>query len=148
MATCDFFLFKIWLFRFFFGTKKKCLSIIRTGFFFARQNTKISREKKNKKTLQVLAFSLIFSFPLFCASHISFVREFHAYKGNIPLKILYFLMKKIIRIAKFRGKKGEIFEFFGGHISSVHSSFGLVAYIYIYLFIYFKPVYSCISKYY
>jgi hypothetical protein len=55
------------------------LSTIRTGFFFGRQNTKISREeKKKKKPLQVLAFSLIFLFPLFGASHISFVRKFHA----------------------------------------------------------------------
>jgi hypothetical protein len=73
MATCDFFKFKIWQFSLFFWNKKKCLSIMRIGFFFARQNTKISWGKKEKKLLQVLAFSLIFSFPLFCANHISFV---------------------------------------------------------------------------
>jgi hypothetical protein len=49
---------------------------------------------------------------------------------------------------KFRGKKGEIFEFFLGHISSVHSSFGLVAVIYIYNYDFKKKILNmCIVAY-
>jgi hypothetical protein len=76
MATCEFFFFKIWRFLHFFGTKKNTFLPFALGVFFGRQNTKSSQEKK-KKTLQVLAFFLIFSFPFFIASHISFVRKFH-----------------------------------------------------------------------
>jgi hypothetical protein len=60
----------------FLEPEKNAFLTIRTGFFFGRQ---ISRKKK--KTLQVLAVSLIFSFPL-------------TQKGNIPLKILYLLNEK------------------------------------------------------
>jgi hypothetical protein len=64
MATCNFFFFKYGDFRVFFGTQKNAFLPFA---FFGRQNTKISREKKQH--CQVLAFSLIFSCPLFCASH-------------------------------------------------------------------------------
>jgi hypothetical protein len=87
MATFYFFFFKIWQLVTSFSSKygdfrnfleqKKCLSTIRIGFFFGRQNTKINWGEK-KKPLQVVAFSLIFLFQLFCASHISFVQKFHA----------------------------------------------------------------------
>jgi hypothetical protein len=87
MATFEFFLFKIWQlvtsfsskygdFRNFWNKKNAFLPFA-LGFFLVAKIRKLVGKKK-KKTLQVLAFSLIFSFPLFCASHISFVRKFHA----------------------------------------------------------------------
>jgi hypothetical protein len=94
-----------------FWNKKKYLSTIHIGFFLVTKIRKLAGEKK-KKTLQVLAFSLIFLFPFFCVSHISFVQKFHTLKMNIALKIFYFCIKKKKNCEISREKKGKVLRFF------------------------------------